>query len=261
MRFRLASTLVTILFVGFACARMCSMSNSKIQSLLKKIKKGNLDPASGIPIPLVAPSRYGTDEPLELCAESITYLRELKDKKIAFVTIFGNARYYRVIYFLNYSCYQAHFSLYIVSWLLNHLFRAGKSTLLNHILGVKKGFDVGSDIQAVTVGAWVCKIVDFINLACCCCCSFYFTFSFVFHQFWSVPLVHNGSYVLLLDTEGLGRSSPKYDSAITLLASIISSNIIFLDSGSIRYDDVRYLQYVDEHFLFILFYFILFIYL
>ena len=57
------------------------------------------------------------------------------------------------------------FSLYIASWLLNHLFRAGKSTLLNHILGVKKGFDVGSDIQAVTVGAWVCKIVDLINLA------------------------------------------------------------------------------------------------
>ena len=176
-------TIVVFLFASVAHARRCSLSSSKIRNLLQDIKKGSVNPSSGIAIPLVAPSQYNDEDPLELCDESVEYLRGIKDKKVAFVTIFGNAR-------------------------------TGKSTLLNHLLGIKKGFDVGSDVQSVTTGIW----------------------------FWSVPLIREGSYLLLMDTEGLGRAGPRYDSAVTLLASVLSSNIVFLDSSSIRYDDVRYLH-------------------
>ena len=70
------------------------MSSKKIRSLLQELKDGNYNSSSGIAIPLVAPSQYNNEDPLELCDESVEYLRGIRDKKVAFVTIFGNARYH-----------------------------------------------------------------------------------------------------------------------------------------------------------------------
>jgi len=173
------------LFVILTNARIrtCTSSPRKYKAALKALKQGgDVSPRGGMSVPLFRPSEEdgGT---LEVCAEGRDYLRGIGGVKIAIVSVFGNAR-------------------------------AGKSSLLNRVIGLKQGFDVGSDLDSVTIGA----------------------------NFWSIPIIKEDYWIFFLDTEGLGRVGPKYDSAMTLISSLISSNIIFLDSGSIRFDDIRYLH-------------------
>lgn len=79
--------------------------------------------------------------------------------------------------------------------------RSGKSFTLNQITGDRNGFIVSNGITSRTSGVDV----------------------------WGEPLKAkngNNSYVVLLDTEGLGHSIKSYDRAILLFSILASSKII-----------------------------------
>jgi len=86
------------------------------------------------------------------------------------------------------------------------LYRTGKSSMLNWLLGKQSGFRVGPTVERCTRGIWL----------------------------WGRPQKHllpNGEdcYVLMLDTEGLGglEASQQYDVRIFSLATLLCSKLIY----------------------------------
>ncbi|CAH2318797.1 guanylate-binding 6-like isoform X1 [Pelobates cultripes] len=101
-------------------------------------------------------------------------------------------------------------------------YRTGKSYLLNILAGCKKGFPLGSTIQAKTKGIWM----------------------------WCVPHpTKPGHTLVLLDTEGLGdveKEDSKNDAWIFCLAVLLSSNLVFNSVGTIDQQAMEQLHYVTE---------------
>ncbi|XP_058391773.1 guanylate-binding protein 1-like [Diceros bicornis minor] len=99
------------------------------------------------------------------------------------------------------------------------LYRTGKSYLMNKLAGKKKGFSMGSTVQAQTKGIWM----------------------------WCVPHPKKPNRVLvLLDTEGLGdveKGDDQNDSWIFALAILLSSTFIYNSMGTINQQAMDQLQY------------------
>ncbi|KAE9025742.1 hypothetical protein PR003_g11613 [Phytophthora rubi] len=92
------------------------------------------------------------------------------------------------------------------------LYRTGKSSMLNWLLGRQSGFRVGPTIERCTRGIWL----------------------------WGQPQRHvmaNGEpvWVLMLDTEGMGglEASQQYDARIFSLATLLCSKLIYNSQGSV----------------------------
>jgi hypothetical protein len=92
------------------------------------------------------------------------------------------------------------------------LYRTGKSSMLNWLLGRQSGFRVGPTIERCTRGIWL----------------------------WGQPQKHmmaNGEpvWVLMLDTEGMGglEASQQYDARIFSLATLLCSKLIYNSQGSV----------------------------
>lgn len=91
--------------------------------------------------------------------------------------------------------------------------RSGKSTTLNQITGDRNGFAVSSGIAHKTSGV----------------------------DAWGEPIREksaNSSFVVLLDTEGLGHSVKAYDRAILLFAVLVSSKVILNLNHNINTQDI-----------------------
>ncbi|XP_051865894.1 guanylate-binding protein 2-like [Pristis pectinata] len=101
-------------------------------------------------------------------------------------------------------------------------YRTGKSYLLNRLVGVKKGFSLGSTVQSHTKGIWV----------------------------WCRPLPQRpGQRLLLLDTEGLGdakKGDKDNDNYIFSLAILLSSIFIYNGRGNIDQKSMADLYFVTE---------------
>ncbi|KAM4697653.1 guanylate-binding protein 3-like [Rhinophrynus dorsalis] len=102
------------------------------------------------------------------------------------------------------------------------LYRTGKSYLLNKLAGKRRGFDLGSTIQAQTKGIWM----------------------------WCVPHPTKENHTLvLLDTEGLGdieKGDKKNDIWIFCLSVLLSSALVYNSIGTIDQDAIEKLQFVTE---------------
>lgn len=92
------------------------------------------------------------------------------------------------------------------------LYRTGKSSMLNWLLGRSGGFRVGPTVERCTRGIWL----------------------------WGQPQKHrmaNGDdvWVLMLDTEGMGglEASQQYDARIFSLATLLCSKLIYNSQGSV----------------------------
>jgi hypothetical protein len=92
------------------------------------------------------------------------------------------------------------------------LYRTGKSSMLNWLLGRPSGFRVGPTIERCTRGIWL----------------------------WGRPQKHRTRdgedvYVLMLDTEGMGglEASQQYDARIFSLATLLCSRLIYNSQGSV----------------------------
>lgn len=92
------------------------------------------------------------------------------------------------------------------------LYRTGKSSMLNWLMGNKFCFKIGSTINRCTRGIWV-------------------------YGETSETLLSNGQYgkVLVLDTEGIGSTSSdmNYDAKIFSLSLLICSTLVYNSMGSI----------------------------
>ncbi|XP_028919171.1 guanylate-binding protein 1 [Ornithorhynchus anatinus] len=101
-------------------------------------------------------------------------------------------------------------------------YRTGKSYLMNQLAGQKKGFSLGSTVQAHTKGIWM----------------------------WCVPHPTKKDHTLvLLDTEGLGdveKGNPKNDSWNFALAVLLSSTLVYNSMGTINQQAMDQLHYVSE---------------
>ncbi|KAM6168934.1 guanylate-binding protein 1-like [Erethizon dorsatum] len=102
------------------------------------------------------------------------------------------------------------------------LYRTGKSYLMNKLAGKKKGFSLGSTVQAHTKGIWM----------------------------WCVPHPKKPNQTLvLLDTEGLGdvvKGDPQNDSWIFALAILLSSTFVYNSVGTINQQAMNQLHYVTQ---------------
>ncbi|OQR87765.1 guanylate-binding protein [Achlya hypogyna] len=103
------------------------------------------------------------------------------------------------------------------------LYRTGKSSMLNWLLGNQSGFRVGPTVERCTRGIWL----------------------------WGRPQKHpmsNGEdcYVLMLDTEGLGglEASAQYDVRIFSLATLLCSKLIYNSQGSVDEKAVNGLSFI-----------------
>ncbi|XP_069707722.1 guanylate-binding protein 1-like [Phaenicophaeus curvirostris] len=100
------------------------------------------------------------------------------------------------------------------------LYRTGKSYLMNRLAGQRKGFSMGSGVQAHTKGIWM----------------------------WCVPHpCRPGHTLVLLDSEGLGdvkKGDTKNDTWIFVLTVLLSSTLIYNSKGSIDQRAVEELYYV-----------------
>ncbi|RLN72886.1 hypothetical protein BBJ28_00020679, partial [Nothophytophthora sp. Chile5] len=92
------------------------------------------------------------------------------------------------------------------------LYRTGKSSMLNWLLGRQSGFRVGPTIERCTRGIWL----------------------------WGRPQKHTTAtgedvWVLMLDTEGMGglEASQQYDARIFSLATLLCSKLIYNSQGSV----------------------------
>ena len=88
------------------------------------------------------------------------------------------------------------------------LYRTGKSYLMNRLLGLPSGFELGGSVNPCTKGIWV----------------------------WGQPVaLADGFYAILIDTEGLGSSqrSQAVDLQILALSLLLSSYFIFNQIGPI----------------------------
>lgn len=99
-------------------------------------------------------------------------------------------------------------------------YRSGKSYLLNRLAGQRRGFALGSSVQAQTKGIWM----------------------------WCMPHpCKPGHTLVLLDTEGLGdteKGDTKNDTWIFVLAVLLSSTLIYNSKGTIDQQALDNLQYV-----------------
>ncbi|KDO26951.1 hypothetical protein SPRG_07664 [Saprolegnia parasitica CBS 223.65] len=103
------------------------------------------------------------------------------------------------------------------------LYRTGKSSMLNWLLGNQSGFRVGPTVERCTRGIWL----------------------------WGRPQKHNlpngePCYVLMLDTEGLGglEASAQYDVRIFSLATLLCSKLIYNSQGSVDEKAVNGLSFI-----------------
>ncbi|ETV94970.1 hypothetical protein H310_11611 [Aphanomyces invadans] len=103
------------------------------------------------------------------------------------------------------------------------LYRTGKSSMLNWLLGKQSGFRVGPTVERCTRGIWL----------------------------WGRPQQHtlaNGEpcWVLMLDTEGLGglEASAQYDVRIFSLATLLCSKLIYNSQGSVDEKAVNGLSFI-----------------
>ncbi|XP_068520496.1 guanylate-binding protein 1-like [Anas acuta] len=99
-------------------------------------------------------------------------------------------------------------------------YRSGKSYLLNRLAGQRRGFSLGSSVQAHTKGIWM----------------------------WCVPHpCKPGHTLVLLDTEGLGdteKGDTENDTWIFVLAVLLSSTLIYNSKGTIDQQAMDNLHYV-----------------
>ncbi|KAM6168303.1 uncharacterized protein O8D03_008696 [Erethizon dorsatum] len=102
------------------------------------------------------------------------------------------------------------------------LYRTGKSYLMNKLAGKKKGFSVGSTVQAHTKGIWM----------------------------WCVPHPEKPDHTLvLLDTEGLGdveKVDDKNDAQVFALAILLSSTFVYNTMNKIDQGAIDLLHNVTE---------------
>ncbi|DBA01621.1 TPA: hypothetical protein N0F65_011377 [Lagenidium giganteum] len=103
------------------------------------------------------------------------------------------------------------------------LYRTGKSSMLNWLLGRQSGFRVGPTIERCTRGIWL----------------------------WGHPQkrqLSNGEdiWVLMLDTEGLGglEASQQYDARIFSLATLLCSKLIYNSQGSVDEKAINGLSFI-----------------
>ncbi|EGZ14145.1 hypothetical protein PHYSODRAFT_286750 [Phytophthora sojae] len=103
------------------------------------------------------------------------------------------------------------------------LYRTGKSSMLNWLLGRQSGFRVGPTIERCTRGIWL----------------------------WGQPQRHvmaNGEpvWVLMLDTEGMGglEASQQYDARIFSLATLLCSKLIYNSQGSVDEKAISGLSFI-----------------
>lgn len=103
------------------------------------------------------------------------------------------------------------------------LFRTGKSSMLNWLMGSELHFKIGSTINRCTRGIWVYGKTD-------------------------ATLLSNGEYgkVLVLDTEGIGSTSSdiNYDSKIFSLSLLICSTLVYNSMGSIDEATISNLSFI-----------------
>ncbi|OQS01069.1 guanylate-binding protein, partial [Thraustotheca clavata] len=103
------------------------------------------------------------------------------------------------------------------------LYRTGKSSMLNWLLGNQRGFRVGPTVERCTRGIWL----------------------------WGRPQKNKlasgeDCYVLMLDTEGLGglEASAQYDVRIFSLATLLCSKLIYNSQGSVDEKAVNGLSFI-----------------
>lgn len=103
------------------------------------------------------------------------------------------------------------------------LYRTGKSSMLNWLLGRPSGFRVGPTIERCTRGIWL----------------------------WGQPQkrkMANGEdvWVLMLDTEGMGglEASQQYDARIFSLATLLCSKLIYNSQGSVDEKAINGLSFI-----------------
>ncbi|TYZ62165.1 hypothetical protein PybrP1_009636 [[Pythium] brassicae (nom. inval.)] len=103
------------------------------------------------------------------------------------------------------------------------LYRTGKSSMLNWLLGRSGGFRVGPTIERCTRGIWL----------------------------WGQPQkrkMANGEdvWVLMLDTEGMGglEASQQYDARIFSLATLLCSKLIYNSQGSVDEKAINGLSFI-----------------
>lgn len=103
------------------------------------------------------------------------------------------------------------------------LYRTGKSSMLNWLLGRPSGFRVGPTIERCTRGIWL----------------------------WGRPQKHRTRsgedvYVLMLDTEGMGglEASQQYDARIFSLATLLCSRLIYNSQGSVDEKAINGLSFI-----------------
>uniref|UniRef100_K3XAM0 GB1/RHD3-type G domain-containing protein n=1 Tax=Globisporangium ultimum (strain ATCC 200006 / CBS 805.95 / DAOM BR144) TaxID=431595 RepID=K3XAM0_GLOUD len=103
------------------------------------------------------------------------------------------------------------------------LYRTGKSSMLNWLLGRPSGFRVGPTIERCTRGIWL----------------------------WGQPqkrTMANGEevWVLMLDTEGMGglEASQQYDARIFSLATLLCSKLIYNSQGSVDEKAINGLSFI-----------------
>ncbi|XP_067318173.1 guanylate-binding protein 1-like [Anolis sagrei] len=101
-------------------------------------------------------------------------------------------------------------------------YRTGKSYLMNRLAGQRKGFSLGSTVQANTKGIWM----------------------------WCHPHPHQSDRTLvLLDTEGLedtGKGNTQNDAWIFALAILLSTTLVYNSKGTIDQNALDQLHYVSE---------------
>ncbi|KAJ6663883.1 hypothetical protein lerEdw1_009964 [Lerista edwardsae] len=99
------------------------------------------------------------------------------------------------------------------------LYRTGKSYLMNRLADKRKGFCLGTTVQAETKGIWM----------------------------WCLPHPRRRDHMLvLLDTEGLGdvgKADSRNDAWIFALAILLSSTMVYNSMGTIDQNAVEKLQY------------------
>lgn len=102
------------------------------------------------------------------------------------------------------------------------LYRTGKSYLMNRLAGKRKGFCLGTTVQAQTKGIWM----------------------------WCLPNPRRSGHMLvLLDTEGLGdvgKADSRNDAWIFALAILLSSTMVYNSMGTIDQNALEKLHYVSE---------------
>merc|ERR1712232_808396 len=105
------------------------------------------------------------------------------------------------------------------------LYRTGKSFLLNRLLGLQEGFEIGPTVNACTKGLWI----------------------------WGQPVKLEENYhCIFIDTEGLGSSSRtrSCDNQIFSLCILLSSYFIYNSMGAIdegAIDDLHLVTHLATH--------------